>query len=88
MLFQKYQKCIKFNKIILLLLINWTHFFLTCDDFMLCTFGTVYSLLKSWSFLQEALEESEKDYSFYMYLIIIDAIERIPYQYKIEISID
>ena len=51
---------------------------------MLCTFGTVYSLLVSWSFLQEALEEFEKDYSFY--LIIIDAIERIPYQYKIEIS--
>ena len=56
---------------------------------MLCAFGTVYSLLVSWSFLQsglEALEEFEKDYSFY--LIIIDAIERIPYQYKIEISID
>ena len=43
---------------------------------MLCAFGTAHSLLMSWSFLQEALEESEKDYSFY--LIIIDAIERIP----------
>lgn len=64
------------SKIILLLLINWTHFFLTCENFMLCAFGTVHSLLVSWSFLQEALEESEKDYSFY--LIIIDAIERIP----------
>ena len=58
---------------------------------MLCTFGTVYSLPVTCSFLQEALEESEKDCSFYLIIIIIDATERIPYKnikYKVEVSIN